>query len=127
MIISSPFAIILSAEEHQQLTLRAHADRTAHRDLIRAQIILSAAADQSSAAIAAEVDVQLVTRPQAIMAGEAARRGVVASVSASRCVNGFNANEFGAHQSRSERSGAARTAGRTRAAGRRPAPALDQH
>jgi transposase len=61
MIISSPFVIILSAEEHQELTLRAHAARTAHRDVIRAQIILSAAAGQSNAAIAAEVDVHLDT------------------------------------------------------------------
>ena len=61
MIISSPFVIILSAEEHQELMVRAHAARTAHRDLIRAQIILSDADSQSNAAIAAEVDVHLDT------------------------------------------------------------------
>ena len=61
MIISSPFVIILSAEEHQELTGRAHRARTAHRDVIRAQIILSAADGQSNAAIAAEVDVHLDT------------------------------------------------------------------
>jgi transposase len=61
MIISSPFVIILSAEEHQELMVRAHGARTAHRDVIRAQIILSAADSQSNAAIAAEVDVHLDT------------------------------------------------------------------
>jgi transposase len=61
MIISSPFVIIVSAEEHQELTCRAHGARTAHRDVVRAQIILSAAADQSNTAIAAEVDVHLDT------------------------------------------------------------------
>ena len=61
MIISSPFVIILSAEEHQELTCRAHRARTAHRDVIRAQIILSAADGQSNAAIAAEVDVHVDT------------------------------------------------------------------
>ena len=61
MIISSPFVIILSAEEHQELTCRAHRARTAHRDVIRAQIILSAADRQSNAAIAAEVDVHVDT------------------------------------------------------------------
>ena len=49
MIISSPFVIILSAEEHQELTLRAQAARTAHRDVIRAQIILAAADGRSNA------------------------------------------------------------------------------
>lgn len=61
MIISSPFVIILSAEDHQELTFRAHRARTARRDVIRAQIILSAADGQSNAAIAAEVDVHLDT------------------------------------------------------------------
>ena len=61
MIISSPFVIILSAEEQQELTVRAHAARTAHRDVIRAQIILSGADGQSNAAIAAQVDVHVDT------------------------------------------------------------------
>jgi hypothetical protein len=61
MIISFPFVIILSAEEHQELTRRAQAARTAHRDVIRAQIILSAADGRSNAAIAAEVDVHVDT------------------------------------------------------------------
>jgi transposase len=55
MIISSPFVIILSAEEYQELTVRAHAARTAHRDVIRAQIVLAAADGRSNAKIAAEL------------------------------------------------------------------------
>jgi transposase len=55
MIISSPFVIILSAEEHQQLTVRAHAARAAHRDVIRAKVILAAANGGSNAGIAADL------------------------------------------------------------------------
>jgi transposase len=61
MIISSPFVIIVSAEEHQELTARAHAARTAYRDVIRAQIILAAADGRPNAAIAAEVGVHVDT------------------------------------------------------------------
>ena len=45
VIISSPYVIILSAAERQELTLRAHAARAAHRDAIRARIVLAAADD----------------------------------------------------------------------------------
>ena len=55
MIISSPFVIILTAEEHQQLTVRAHAARAAHRDVIRAKVILAAANGGSNAGIAADL------------------------------------------------------------------------
>jgi transposase len=55
MIISSPFVIILSADEHQQLTVRAHGARAAHRDVIRAKVILAAANGGSNAGIAADL------------------------------------------------------------------------
>jgi hypothetical protein len=34
MIISSPYLIILSAEEHAELTVRANGARAAHRDVV---------------------------------------------------------------------------------------------
>jgi transposase len=55
MIISSPFVIILSADEHLELTVRANAARAAHRDVIRAKIILAAANGGSNAQIAADL------------------------------------------------------------------------
>jgi transposase len=61
MIISSPIVIILSAEEHQELTLRAQAARTAHREVIRAKIILAAADGRSNAAIAAHLQLHVDT------------------------------------------------------------------
>ena len=61
MIISSPFVIILSAEEHQELTCRAHGARTAHRDVIRAQIILAAAEGRTNASIATDLGLHVDT------------------------------------------------------------------
>jgi transposase len=61
MIISSPFVIILSADELHTLTCRANAARTAQRDAIRARIVLSAADGRSNNAIAAEVGVHVDT------------------------------------------------------------------
>jgi hypothetical protein len=61
MIISSPFVIILSAEDHRELTVRAHRARTAHRDVIRAKIILAAADGWTNAAIAADLGLHLDT------------------------------------------------------------------
>jgi transposase-like protein len=55
MIISSPFVIILSAEEYQELTVRAHPARAAHRDVIRARIVLAAADGRSNAQTAADL------------------------------------------------------------------------
>jgi hypothetical protein len=55
VIISSPYVIILSADEHHELTVRAGSVRAAHRDVIRARIILAAAAGRSNASIAAEL------------------------------------------------------------------------
>ena len=61
VIISSPYVIILSAAERQELTLRAHAARAAHRDVIRARIVLAAADDRSNAAIAADLRLHVDT------------------------------------------------------------------
>src|SRR3954451_10084606 len=61
MIISSPFVIILSTEECSELTARANAARRAHREVLRAQIILAAAADTSNAAIAADLGLHVDT------------------------------------------------------------------
>ena len=61
MIISSPYLIILSAEEHAELTVRATGARTAHRDVVRAHIILAAADGRSNAAIAAHLRLHVDT------------------------------------------------------------------
>jgi transposase len=61
MIITSPFVIVLSATEYQQLTGRANAVTAAHRDVIRAKIILAAAEGNSNAAIAAGLQVHVDT------------------------------------------------------------------
>jgi transposase len=61
MIISSPFVIILSTEERQQLTVRANAARRAHREVLRAQIVLAAAIGTSNAAIAADLGLHIDT------------------------------------------------------------------
>ena len=61
MIISSPFVISLTAEERRELTVRAHAARAAHRDVIRAQIVLAAADGESNAQIAANLGCHLDT------------------------------------------------------------------
>jgi len=61
MIISSPFVIILSADEHHQLTSRAGSARTAHRDVIRARIILAAAQGVSNTRIAADLGIHVDT------------------------------------------------------------------
>jgi transposase-like protein len=61
MIISSPYVIILSAEEHSELTVRANGARTAHRDVVRAHIILAAAEGRSNAAIAAQLRLHVDT------------------------------------------------------------------
>jgi hypothetical protein len=61
VIISSPYVIILSTAEHQELSLRAHAARAAHRDVIRARIVLAAADGRSNAAIAADLRLHVDT------------------------------------------------------------------
>jgi transposase len=61
MIISSPLVIILSTEERSELSARANAARRAHREVLRAQIILAAAAGTSNAAIAADLGLHVDT------------------------------------------------------------------
>ena len=61
MIISSPYLIMLSAEEHAELTVRANGARAAHRDVVRAHIILAAADGRSNAAIAAHLRLHVDT------------------------------------------------------------------
>ena len=61
MIITSPFVIILSTQERSRLTSRARAARRAHRDVVRAQIILAAADGATNAAIAADLGLHVDT------------------------------------------------------------------
>ena len=61
MIITSPFVIILSTEERSQLTVRANAASRAHREVVRAQIILAAADGTTNAAIAADLGLRVDT------------------------------------------------------------------
>jgi transposase len=61
MIISSPYVIILSADEHHELIARARSARTAHRDVLRARIVLDAADGRSNARIAADRSVHVDT------------------------------------------------------------------
>jgi transposase len=61
MIITSPFVIILSAEERTELTSRAGSACRAHRDVIRARIILAAADGASNASIAADLRLHVDT------------------------------------------------------------------
>jgi transposase len=61
MIISSPFVIVLSAQEGQELTVRAGSARAAHRDVLRARIILAAARGVSNAQTAADLGVHVDT------------------------------------------------------------------
>ena len=52
--VFSPFVIVLSAAERTVLTARAHGARVAHRDVVRARIVLAAADGQPNGGIAAE-------------------------------------------------------------------------
>jgi len=61
MIISSPFVIILSADEHDELTSRARGARVAHRDVVRATIILAAAEGVANARIATDLGMHVDT------------------------------------------------------------------
>lgn len=54
MVISSPFVIILTAADREELSARVRGARTEHRDRTRASIVLAAAAGATNAAIAAE-------------------------------------------------------------------------
>jgi len=61
MVNSSPFVIILSAAERRTLAIRANASRTAHRDVVRAKIILAAADGAANAVIAVQLDLHVDT------------------------------------------------------------------
>ena len=61
MVISSPFVIILSAADEAILTARAHSARAAHRDVVRARIVLAAADGHANAVIAADLGLHVDT------------------------------------------------------------------
>lgn len=61
MVVSSPFVIILSDTEKAVLSARAVSARAEHRMVIRARIVLAAAAGQTNAAIAADVGMHIDT------------------------------------------------------------------
>lgn len=61
MAISSPFVILLTAVDEAVLKARARAGRSQHRDVIRARIVLAAAAGTANAVIAADLGVGLDT------------------------------------------------------------------
>ncbi len=55
--MSSPYAIVLSEPERRELSRRARSTRTAHRDRIRARIVLAAAAGTANTTIAEQIGV----------------------------------------------------------------------
>jgi transposase len=55
MPVASPFVIVLTPTEETELLARARSGRTEHRDRVRAQIVLAAAAGYSNAATAADL------------------------------------------------------------------------
>jgi transposase len=57
MAMCSPFQVVLSAEEHRVLTVRARSERAAHRDVLRARIVLAAADGLATAVIARRLGV----------------------------------------------------------------------
>jgi transposase len=52
MVLASPYQVVLSAAERRTLTARARSGRAAHRDVLRARIVLAAAAGTANAQIA---------------------------------------------------------------------------
>jgi transposase len=52
MALESPYRVVLSDAEHRTLTARARSGRAAHRDVLRARIVLAAAAGTANAQIA---------------------------------------------------------------------------
>ena len=52
MALVSPYQVVLSDAERRTLTARARSGRTAHRDVLRARIVLAAAAGTANAQIA---------------------------------------------------------------------------
>ena len=61
MVITSPFIIVASTADIDVLTARASSARAEHRQVIRAQIILSAAQGQANAVIAADLGLHVDT------------------------------------------------------------------
>jgi transposase len=61
MPVSSPFVIVLTDPERRELSRRAHSTRTAHRDRIRARIVLAAGDGDANAVIARQVGVGVDT------------------------------------------------------------------
>jgi transposase len=61
MAMSSPFIIALTALDESVLNARARSSKSAHRDVIRARIVLAAAAGATNTEIAAEVGVHVDT------------------------------------------------------------------
>jgi transposase len=59
--MSSPFIIALTALDESVLNARARSSKSAHRDVIRARIVLAAAAGATNTEIAAEVGVHVDT------------------------------------------------------------------
>src|SRR5215213_5058146 len=52
MALASRYQVVISDSDRRVLTRRARAERTAHRDVLRARIVLAAADGQANAAIA---------------------------------------------------------------------------
>ncbi len=61
MSITSPFVVVLTAAEEVVLSQRVRSGRTEHRDRVRAQIVLGAAAGHPNVVIALAVDVGVDT------------------------------------------------------------------
>jgi transposase len=57
MALESPYRVVLSAEERRTLTARARSGRTAHRDVLRARVVLASAAGTPNAQIARELGI----------------------------------------------------------------------
>lgn len=61
MTITSPFVIVLSTPEESVLRARARSSRSAYRDVLRARIVLAAAAGTENASIAADLGIHVDT------------------------------------------------------------------
>ena len=61
MTVSSPFVVRLSVVEEAVLRARARAGRGEHRDVVRARIVLAAAAGGANAVIAARLGLRVDT------------------------------------------------------------------
>jgi transposase len=57
MTVSSPFVIVLTPVEESVLAARVRSGRAAHRDVLRARIVMAAAAGAANAQIAAELGI----------------------------------------------------------------------